>query len=119
MKEEARDLKLVVTFDGQVKNDKIVGDCKALGSGEDVDLIEAGGKVYEVLLDTLYELLTSDAESNGAPAPDLAAAVFLVDMCVRKTRDLLIKKGIDLETVADFLVMMKEEETEEHDGKVS
>lgn len=119
MKEEARDVKLDVTFDGQVKNGKIVGDCKALGSGEDSDLIEAGGEVYEVLLDTLYGVLTSDAESNGSPAPDLAAAVFLVDMCVRKTRDLLIKKGVDLETVIDFLVMMKEEETEEHDGKVS
>lgn len=119
MKEEAREVKLAVTFDGQIKNGKIVGDCKASGSGEDGDLIEAGGKVYEVLLDALYEVLTSDAESNGSPAPDLAAAVFLVDMCVRKTRDLLIKKGVDLETVTDFLVMMKEEETEEHDGKVS
>ena len=119
MKEEARDVKLDVTFDGQVKDGKIVGDCKALGSGEDGDLIEAGGKVYEVLLDALYGVLTRDAESNGSPAPDLAAAVFLVDMCVRKTRDLLIKKGVDLETVTDFLMMMKEEETEEHDGKVS
>lgn len=119
MKEEARDVKLDVTFDGQVKNGKIVGDCTARGSGEDSDLIEAGGKVYEVLLDTLYGVLTRDAESEGSPAPDLAAAVFLVDMCVRKTRDLLIEKGVDLETVTDFLMMMKEEETEEHDGKVS
>lgn len=119
MKEEARDAMLTVTFDGQVKNGKIVGDCKALGSGEDADLIEAGGQVYEVLLDTLYEVLTRDAESEGSPAPDLAAAVFLVDMCVRKTKDLLIKKGADLETVVDFLTMMREEKTEEHDGKVS